>query len=429
MRQPPTPVCTLAEARASSPSPRTLSRGGWGWFPRELISEAAPTLGPLGVAVYVALASFTNGEAVAFPSLGTLARTLGCSRHLVRRAVDKLERHGLILKERLPGPGRARVRYVLTDPASWRLPRNPDCKGAAQFLTQSATLEEAASQADNSAPPIASLTQSLTQSSPIVSRSEGRPPESSQPKELSNLTQLCQADPNGKIGHENSGRKPEKPESKRAAQLYQPGKPEGKGDLGTASAGNAHITRSTNKIKEQEIKGGVAALLGRGSAPSSRGAEGAGEVANLVEELRELDVRDPEDLIKTALRHGWTLGDLAEVVSCAAEYEIDSSLEELVGRPVAQWLGEIIPQGPAAAWAVLRKLIGRDLQEPPDVLTLRWFAQEPLPHRWWRWRLQKWIEARQEADGDGLLEELLEEPVDPPWEGGGNGDQKRDFKT
>jgi len=181
--------------------------------------------------------------------------------------------------------------------------------------------------------------------------------------------------------------------------------------------GNAHITRSTNKIKEQEREGGVAALLGRGSAPSSRGAEGAGEVANLVEELRELDVRDPEDLIKTALRHGWTLGDLAEVVSCAAEYEIDSSLEELVGRPVAQWLGEIIPQGPAAAWAVLRKLIGRDLQEPPDLGTLAWFAREPDSHEWWRWRLQKWIEARrEEAEGNPDLEEVLEEPGEPPWE-------------
>ena len=417
MKKPPAPLCTLAEARASSPSPRTLSRGGWGWFPRELISEAAPTLGPLGVAVYVALASFTNGEAVAFPSLGTLARTLGCSRHLVRRAVDKLERHGLILKERLPGPGRARVRYVLTDPASWTLPRNPDCKGAAQFLTQSATLEEAASQADNSAPPIASLTQSLTQSSPIVSRSEGRPPESSQPKELSNLTQLCQADPNGKIGHENSGRKPEKPESKRAAQLCQPGKPEGNGDLGTASAGNAHITRSTNKIKELERKGGVAALLGRGSASLSRGDEGADSIANLLEDLRALEVQDPEALVETALRYGWTLEDLGEVVSCVEEYEVDNSVEGLVGRPASEWLASVIPQGPSAAWCLLKRLILKDIREPPDVLTLRWFAQEPSPHRWWRWRLQRWIEVRwDEAEGDPHLERFLAEPVEPPWE-------------
>lgn len=412
--KPPAPPFTTGQAEKSSVRPRTLSRGGWAWFPRELILEAAPTLGPLAVAVYVALSSFANGDSVAFPSLGTLARTLGCSRHAVRRAVDRLERHGLILKERLPGPGRVRVRYILTDPTSWRLPRNPDWKAAAQFLTQSATPKEVVSQAENVAPPIASLTQSLTQSPSIVSDREDRPSESGQPKELYELTQLCQADPNGKIDHENSDRKPGSPELEREAQLCQLENPQGNGDRETTSVGNRHVTKHTNDTNEQEK--GVAALLRRGSASLSRGDEEAGLIANLVEELRELDVRDPEDLIKTALRHGWTLGDLAEVVSCAAEYSIDGSLEELVGCSAPEWLADVIPRGPKAAWDVLRRLLERDLADPPAFPELAWMAGEPLGWRWWRWRLQRWLEVRrEEAAGDPRVERFLARPVYPPW--------------
>ena len=140
-------------------------------------------------------------------------------------------------------------------------------------------------------------------------------------------------------------------------------------------------------------------------------------IANLVEELRELDVRDPEDLIKTALRHGWTLGDLAEVVSCAAEYSIDGSLEALVGCSAPEWLADVIPRGPKAAWDVLRRLLERDLADPPAFPELAWMAGEPLGWRWWRWRLQGWLEVRRdEAAGDPRVERFLARPVEPPWE-------------
>lgn len=407
MLQPPASVCTKGQAAASSGgNPRTLSRGNWAWIPKQLVLEAAPQLGLLPLGVYLVLASFADDQQLAFPSLSTIARLLGVSRQQVFRAIEHLSAAGIVRKQTFPGPGRRRVAYLLTDPSSWDLP-NPESKGTGQLSTS----DNDYSQAEKHAAQIAAT----KQSGAIVSGCGRRLPEDAQSKLTSESGQLSAPDSNGNSGGQDSKAKPGSPQHDWSGQLSARRSSQENGPHEIARAPKRDLSRLTNETYERENRG-VAALLDRRSAPGDEVGK-ALLIANLVEELRELDVRDPEDLIKTALRHGWTLGDLAEVVSCAAEYSIDGSLEALVGCSAPEWLADVIPRGPKAAWDVLRRLLERDLADPPAFPELAWMAGEPLGWRWWRWRLQGWLEVRRdEAAGDPRVERFLARPVEPPWE-------------
>lgn len=390
-------------------------RKGFLWAPRELIAKAAPGLGPLPIAVYVALASYANASQVAFPSLSTLSRLLGVSRYAVRRALERLERFNIIRKEQIPGPGRRRVRYVLLDPAVWRLPESADAKPEAQ----SCTTEEAASETEKVLVASAALAQSGAQPGAIVPEPRGSPPENGQRKGISDLAQLCLADSNGKIADENSNRKRGDSELNGAAQLCQRAKPEGNGNRVPDQAGIAHVTIS-NELKERTNERehcADSASLKRRGASASIDLKKAKLLVDLSRELEDIQVRDPQALIEKALSHGWQLEQLLEVASCAGEYSIDASLEDLVNRSAADWLEEIIPRGPKAAWGILKQLIERDLRSRWELPDLRDMIREPLSYRWWNWRLRQWLlRLGDEIQGDPLAEQFLAKPVVPPWD-------------
>lgn len=72
---------------------------GWLWADRDIIKKDGATLGPYGIAVYVALCSFAGMDQTAWPSLSTLAKTIGCSRRKVVEVVHTLEEMGWIRVE------------------------------------------------------------------------------------------------------------------------------------------------------------------------------------------------------------------------------------------------------------------------------------------------------------------------------------------
>ena len=338
---------------SSSPAAESFAvrdlRKGFLWAPRELIFQAAPVLGPLPIAVYMALASYANASQVAFPSLSTLSRLLGVSRYAVRRALERLERFNIIRKEQIPGPGRRRVRYVLLDPAVWRLPESADAKPEAQ----SCTTEEAASETEKVLVASAALAQSGAQPGAIVPEPQGSPPENGQRKGISDLAQLCPAGSNGKIADENSNRKRGDSELNGAAQLCQRAKPEGNGNRVPASAGNRHITISYEQ-KERTNGAGGASLEGLG-APAARheGSETRESVtlSSSGWRIAPAAFRSPRarDRIIGELRRDLSsFGPLDEVLL----FETASEIAELFPTvPVSQ----IIRQGLANGWA-LREL-------------------------------------------------------------------------
>jgi len=397
--KPPAPPFTTGEARKSS-----AGRGHFARVPHALVREAGPRLGATAIAVYVALASFTNGDGFCFPSLRKIAGLLGLTRHQVRHALQKLIAYGIVTVERMPNPSRRRPpTYRLLDPIHWRIPapEKPELNGHAQ----SPGHDFSAMEIEKIPTTVGLCAQSKMEASETQAASELPSPHRSDV-------------PDWKRENGQSEREAERAKTPLPSDPHRPWEPEnldGNGDFVSENS-RASPEKKTQMKKTQGSKRGVAALLDRRSAPGDEVGK-ALLIANLVEELRELDVRDPEDLIKTALRHGWILGDLAEVVSCAAEYSIDGSLEELVGCSAPEWLADVIPRGPKAAWDVLRRLLERDLADPPAFPELAWMAGEPLGWRWWRWRLQGWLEVRRdEAAGDPRVERFLARPAEPPWE-------------
>lgn len=75
---------------------RDTRNKNWLWMRRELLREHGDELGMRGVAVYAALASFTDSSNTAYPSLNTIAEMLDISRPTVRKAIQDLHRLGWI---------------------------------------------------------------------------------------------------------------------------------------------------------------------------------------------------------------------------------------------------------------------------------------------------------------------------------------------
>lgn len=77
---------------------RDTRNRNWLWARREIVRAHGEDLGPYGVAVYVALASFadTETQSQSKPSINTVAEMLGCSATKVREGIRALYRLGWI---------------------------------------------------------------------------------------------------------------------------------------------------------------------------------------------------------------------------------------------------------------------------------------------------------------------------------------------
>lgn len=107
--------------RAAPMQVRSQRRAYWAWFDHALIDDYAQHVGPIGVALYVALARYANHHTgQCWPSLVRLSHQLGITRLTARRYLQRLADQGLIaLQER---PGHTFLVTLLELP-----PRSPPC--------------------------------------------------------------------------------------------------------------------------------------------------------------------------------------------------------------------------------------------------------------------------------------------------------------
>jgi len=75
---------------------RDTRNKNWLWMRRELIRVHGAELGPYGIAVYAAIASYANRDECAHPSVKSLAEMIGASVRKVRDCVRQLEDLGWI---------------------------------------------------------------------------------------------------------------------------------------------------------------------------------------------------------------------------------------------------------------------------------------------------------------------------------------------
>ena len=68
-------------------------RGGWSWFSNAIFDVEVSAYAKLA---YLALARFADGAGSCFPSVGTLARVMGCGRTRVKESLGELEQAGLV---------------------------------------------------------------------------------------------------------------------------------------------------------------------------------------------------------------------------------------------------------------------------------------------------------------------------------------------
>jgi DNA-binding Lrp family transcriptional regulator len=93
---------------------RNLNNGAWYWIARKILREHSKKIGPSGIAVYNALASFADSKTqVCFPTRKTIARVLGLSRKTVTRKINLLQELGLISVEKAG----VSYRYLLLEPS------------------------------------------------------------------------------------------------------------------------------------------------------------------------------------------------------------------------------------------------------------------------------------------------------------------------
>lgn len=84
----------------------------WGFVPDVLDCGLGPTM----FAVYAALCIYANKDGAAFPAYRTLAEKFSISPDTVQRAIEALEKKGLILVKRPAHQGRGQFnRYVIVD--------------------------------------------------------------------------------------------------------------------------------------------------------------------------------------------------------------------------------------------------------------------------------------------------------------------------
>lgn len=91
----------------------------WSWFEHEIIDVYAAQMGPIGVAVYMALLRFCGPTQTCYPSYETIESRLGLSHQSVWRGIQKLVELKLIsVEQRMSGPkGRASNVYTIQRPS------------------------------------------------------------------------------------------------------------------------------------------------------------------------------------------------------------------------------------------------------------------------------------------------------------------------
>jgi DNA-binding transcriptional ArsR family regulator len=92
---------------------RSLSKIGWYWSDKRIVSEYARRIRPSGLAVYVVLCYFANSKTqTCYPTKKAIADLLGISRKTVSRKIKLLTEIGLVKKEISKG----RRIYTLLEP-------------------------------------------------------------------------------------------------------------------------------------------------------------------------------------------------------------------------------------------------------------------------------------------------------------------------
>jgi biotin operon repressor len=92
---------------------RSLSRRGWFWINREILTGFGKRLKSSGIAVYNVLASYANqGTQTCFPAQQTIADQIGLHRVTVNRKISQLSQLGLLKIERQ----KDRCLYFLLNP-------------------------------------------------------------------------------------------------------------------------------------------------------------------------------------------------------------------------------------------------------------------------------------------------------------------------
>jgi len=71
-------------------------RPPWSWFDNAIIHRYGASIGPYGLAVYMALLTYADKSRTCFPSLQTLAKVLKINKKTVLKSLKRLEDCGLI---------------------------------------------------------------------------------------------------------------------------------------------------------------------------------------------------------------------------------------------------------------------------------------------------------------------------------------------
>jgi hypothetical protein len=85
----------------------------------DLYDRFGATLGPYGLAAYMALCRYANQDSECWPSYGTIARGTGMSRRQVMREIAKMEELKVIAVERTP---RKPCVFILLDTSDTQSP-------------------------------------------------------------------------------------------------------------------------------------------------------------------------------------------------------------------------------------------------------------------------------------------------------------------
>ena len=83
---------------------RSHRRAKWAWFDTAVLDTYGPTLGPIGLSLYMALCRYANSTTgKCWPSLARLSHQCGISQMSASRHLKTLVRCGLIAIEQRPG--------------------------------------------------------------------------------------------------------------------------------------------------------------------------------------------------------------------------------------------------------------------------------------------------------------------------------------
>jgi hypothetical protein len=83
-------------AKHTPPRARDRRDPGWFWVDNSIIDRYGADLGPIGIALYAALARHADRDGRAFPAFDTLAKLIGTSRRTAITYLQRMEALGVI---------------------------------------------------------------------------------------------------------------------------------------------------------------------------------------------------------------------------------------------------------------------------------------------------------------------------------------------